>query len=80
MSNAIGRDIRSPKYVCPKNLKQAHDEVMKIKQKIDAKIDFEKKRKQAIKDEREYLKQKGRFFGIAFGDNLIQIGVLNQTL
>lgn len=80
MSNAIGRDIRSPKYVCPKNLKQAHDEVMKIKQKIDAKINFEKKRKQAIKDEREYLKQKGRFFGIAFGDNLIQIGVLQSVM
>ena len=53
---------------------------MKIKQKIDAKIDFEKKRKQAIKDEKEYLKQKGRFFGIAFGDNLIQIGVLQSVM
>ncbi len=80
MSDAIGRDVRSPKYLCPKNLKKAHDEVMKLKQKLDDKIDFEKKMKQALKDEAVYRKQKGKFFGIAFTDGTIQVRVLESVL
>lgn len=80
MSDAIGRDVRSPKYLCPKNLKKAHDEVMKLKQKIDEKIDFEKKKKQALKDNVVYQKQKGKFFDIFFGDDLIQISVLQSVM
>ena len=80
MSDAIGRDVRSPKYLCPKNLKKAHDEVMKLKQKLDAKINLEKQKQKAIKDEAIYLKQKGKFFGIAFGDDLIQISVLQSVI
>lgn len=80
MSDAIGRDMRSPKYLCPKNLRNAHDEVMKLKQKLDEKIDFEKKMKQAIKDEATYQKCKGRFFDVFFGDNLIQISVLQSVM
>lgn len=79
MSDAIGRDMRSPKFLFPKNLKQAHDEVMKIKQKQDAKITLEKQREKALKNEARYQKQKGRFFGIAFGDGLIQIIVLQSV-
>lgn len=80
MSDAIGRDVRSPKYLCPKNLKKAHDEVMKLKQKLDEKIDFEKKMKQALKDEAVYQKQKGKFFDVFFGDDLIQISVLQSVM
>lgn len=79
MMDAIGRDIRSPKYLCPKNLKAAHDEVMKIKRKQDAKIDIEKKREQALKDEALYQRLKGKFLDIAFGDGLIQIHVLQSV-
>ena len=80
MSGAIGRDLRSPKYLCPKNLKKAHDEVMKLKQKLDEKIDFEKKKKKALEDEAAYQRQKGKFFGIAFGDDLIQVSVLQSVM
>lgn len=80
MSDAIGRDVRSPKYLCPKNLKKAHDEVMKLKQKHDAKISVEKRRKQALKNEELYQKLKGKFFGIAFTDGTIQVRVLESVL
>lgn len=80
MSDAIGRDVRSPKYLCPKNLKKAHDEVMKLKQKLDEKIDLEKKKEQALKDEAIYQKQKGKFFDVFFGDDLIQISVLQSVM
>lgn len=80
MSDAIGRDVRSPKYLCPKNLKKAHDEVMKLKQKLDEKIDLEKKKEQALKDEAIYQKQKGKFFDLFFGDDLIQISVLQSVM
>lgn len=80
MSEAIGRDIYSPKYLCPKNLKMAHDEVMKLKQKIDERINFEKKMEQAHKDDVLYQKQKSRFFDVYFGDELIQINVLQSVM
>lgn len=80
MSEAIGRDIHSPKYLCPKNLKMAHDEVMKLKQKIDERINFEKKMEQAHKDDVLYQKQKSRFFDVYFGDELIQINVLQSVM
>lgn len=80
MSDAIGRDMRSPKYLCPKNLRKTHDEVMKLKQKLDAKISLEKQRDQAIKDEALYQKLKGKFLDIAFGDDLIQISVLQSVI
>lgn len=79
MSDSIGRDMRSPKYLCPTDLRKAHDEVMKLKQKLDAKISFEKQKQKAIKDEAQYQKLKGKFFGIAFGDDLIQICVLQSV-
>lgn len=80
MSDAIGRDVRSPKYLCPKNLKKDHDEVMKLKQKLDAKIAVEKKREQALKDEALYKKLKGKFLDIAFGDDLIHLHVLQSVV
>lgn len=80
MSDAIGRDVRSPKYLCPKNLRKAHDEVMKLKQKLDEKIDLEKKKEQALKDEAIYQKQKSKFFDLFFGDDLIQISVLQSVM
>jgi hypothetical protein len=80
MSDAIGRDLRSPKYLCPANLKKAHDEVMKIKIKLDAKIAAEKKLQQALKDEKLYQKLKGKFLDIAFGDDLIRICVLPSVM
>lgn len=80
MMDAIGRDIRSPKFLCPKNLKAAHDEVMKIKRKQDAKIEIGKKREQALKDEALYQRLKGKFLDIAFGDGLIQVHVLQSVV
>lgn len=80
MSDAIGRDMRSPKYLCPKNLRTAHDEVMTIKMKQDEKIEIEKKREQALKDEAIYQKLFSKFLDIAFGDGLIQIHVLQSVV
>lgn len=80
MSDAIGRDMRSPKYLCPKSLKAAHDEVLKIKQKLDARIEVAKKRDQALKDEGLYQKLRGKFLDIAFGDELIQLHVLQSVV
>ena len=79
MSDAIGRDMRSPKYLCPKNLRKAHDEVMKLKQKLDEKMAIEKKKKQAIKNEALYKKLKAEFFGISFTDGTIQVRVLESV-
>lgn len=79
MTHAVGRDIRSPKYLCPANLRTAHDEVMAIKRKLDAKAESEKKRKQALQNETLYQEQKSRFLDIVFGDGLIRIHVLQSV-
>ena len=72
----FGKDIHNAHYVCPRNLKKSHDAWMKKKAKAEKKRREEEKRKDAAKWEKEYAKQKGKYLGIAFGCNGINVSVL----
>lgn len=72
-------DTHNAHYVCPKNLKAEHDQLHKRKEKVEAKRRAEEQKRNAIKWEAEYKKEKGAYFGICFGDENIQIAVITSV-
>ncbi len=72
----FGKDLHNAHYVCPKNLKEAHDRLVLKKQKHDRKIRAERKKKEMLQDQDKFNKLKSKYFGIAFSDKEIQIKVL----
>lgn len=75
----LGKDINNPHYVCPECLEIAHDKVLKQYNKVLAKQRQQEEREKAIQSEAKYKEDKGRFFGIVFSDNLIQVRVLESV-
>lgn len=70
------KDTRSPKYVCPANLKKAHDKLMAKKIKEIWKNTIEENKKQIGKNQRHYFKAKKQFFGMIFSEKNISINVI----
>lgn len=77
--NYFGMDTHNAKYVCPENLKGAHDLWMKKKNKVEAKRKEEERRKEAAVADAEYKKLKSKFFDICISDGVIAIGVLKSV-
>ena len=75
----FGKDTNSPKYVCPADLKAEHDKLVKKRNRQRERERTEQQRQKAIEDEKNYLKDKGMFFGLMFSDNLILIKVIESV-
>ncbi|WP_295937654.1 PcfJ domain-containing protein [uncultured Alistipes sp.] len=73
MLKFFDKDLRSPKYVCPKNLKKEHDLWEKRKRRQLERDHLERLRKQAIEDEKNYKKNMEKFFDLVFSDGEIEI-------
>lgn len=74
----LGKDIRSPKYICPDNLMEAHDHWSSKYLRAEK---IRKDREQMIKakkDEENFLTAKSRYFNIVIKDSDITISVLNS--
>lgn len=75
----FGKDLRNACYVCPKDLKKSHDYWMKKRRADEA----EKKRREdaRLAEERQqsYLKDKGRYLGICFGNENICVTVIQSV-
>ncbi|MGL4805151.1 MAG: PcfJ domain-containing protein [Bacteroidales bacterium] len=69
---AIGKDIRNPKYICPKNLKEAHDWAMCQKKKQNNK-NFEYRHKI---DQEKYQQRIAKFMDIEIIKDDLKIEVL----
>lgn len=72
-------DTHNAHYVCPSDLKGEHDKLMKRKQRVEAKIEYQKKLEESKEWEEHYRKSKGRFFGICFGNENIMITVIQSV-
>lgn len=79
----FGKDIRNPKFICPDNLKVAHDYWVAKKQ---AKIEEERRRRQQERylansgqDETQYKKAKSKFLNLKFVDKEIVVKPLQSV-
>lgn len=79
MLTRIGKDTHNPKFVCPKDLKKAHDKAeVQLRRQRERESD-EQLRQKAREEESLFKSIKGRFFGIAFTDGTIQVHVLESV-
>lgn len=79
MLERCGRDIQSPKYICPANLQEEHDRyVRKVHTLEDKKKRAEDIRK-AQEREASFKEQKEKFFGIRINDGEIEVKVLESV-
>ena len=75
----LERDIHNAHYVCPKDLQQAHNEILRKLRARQEREQEEHKRQKTQEDEARFQKLKAPFFGIAFTDGTIQIRVLESV-
>lgn len=75
----LGRDTHNAHYVCPEDLQQAHNEILRKVRVRQEREQEEHKRQKALEDEARFQKLKAPFFGIAFTDGTIQIRVLESV-
>lgn len=73
MLERCGKDIQSPRYICPSNLKESHDEYTEKVNRLRQKEQREKERQQAVKDKARFEELKSRYFGLAMTDGEIEI-------
>lgn len=73
-------DTHNAHYVCPKNLKEAHDRLDKRRQQKEARKEAERRRKEALKNEAQYKADKSRYFGICFGNGDITVSVIQSVI
>lgn len=74
-----GKDIRSPKYVCPADLKVEHDKLVELRNRKVERERLALRQKEAAQYEKDYLLQKGKFFGIIITDGTLNVRVLESV-
>ena len=79
MLRHLGKDIRSTKYLCAKNLIAEHDRRHEELLRQRERKEIERKRQKAIEDEQRFQELKSKFFGICFTDGTIQVRVLESV-
>lgn len=75
----FGKDLNSPKYVCPDNLKKAHDRLMQKRQAQQERERLEEQRRKATENEDRFRELKAKYFGINFTDGAIEVRVLESV-
>lgn len=79
MLRRLGKDIHSPKYICPTDLHREHDRRQNELHQHREKEEIEKKRKKAMEEEERFQELKSKFLGIRFTDGKIQVHVLESV-
>lgn len=79
MLERCGKDIQSPKYICPANLQEAHDRYMKKVHILEDKKKRAEDIRKAQEREASFKEQKEKFFGIRINDGEIEVKVLESV-
>ena len=75
----LGKDLHSPKYVYPENLREEHDRYMVKLNRLRAERRKAEQEAFILKCEEAYQQAKARFFGLSFHDGKIRIHVLESV-
>ena len=79
MLERCGKDIQSPKYICPYNLQEAHDHYMRKVHILEDKKKRAEDIRKAQEREASFKEQKEKFFGIRINDGEIEVKVLESV-
>lgn len=74
-----GLDTHNAHYVCPGNLKREHDRLQKKKDRIEHAKLAEKQREEMLAWEKDYMSQKGKYFGLSFNSSSIKVSVFTSV-
>ena len=75
----LGKDLHSPKYVCPADLKREHDRCIAKIARREAEREIAENLSAHLRKECAYHKAKAKFFGLAFSDGQIAVKVLESV-
>ena len=75
----IGKDTHSPIFVCPNDLKKAHDKAISQKRRKEEKKKEEERRMQAVEWEKKYKAMKEKYFDLTISNQRIIIKVLRSV-
>lgn len=79
MLQHFNMDTRNAKYVCPADLKKEHDKLLKRRNREEARQKEIDRMREAQVWEKVYAQEKGRFFGVCFGNEHIVITVIQSV-
>lgn len=68
-----GVDTHNAHFVCPTDLREAHQRMMRKKGRIEGERKLERQKQNVIKEEEPYQKLRKRFFGLVFQDGDIKV-------
>lgn len=79
MLERCGKDIQSPKYICPSNLQEEHDRYLRKVHILEDKKKRAEDIRKAQEREASFKEQKEKFFGIHINDGEIEVKVLESV-
>jgi len=75
----FNKDLRNPKYVCPSDLKLAHDRLVSKKRIIQKRKKLDEMRLEIDAAQLHYMAQKKMFFGLEFASKNITVKVIESV-
>lgn len=75
----FGKDLRSPKYLFPKDLNKSHDKLVEKRRVIQKKLELEKRKIDLEEDEKKYAKKIQNFLGMEFSKGELKIKILESV-